>query len=158
MSTRLTGCLYRMTTYREADLASFDTSFDVQIHHPRFLECVGAPESDRLLGRPPAEWLSVMDRRDALRGIATAEGRQACVIELDGITPIGDCVTPHIDGGPAHRVWPGAFPFGGIDDAAPVPHVLWVSTQMEALALWCPSVGLVRPGTDTALHDDDYPG
>ena len=53
----LTGCPYRMTTHREADIASVDTSFGVQVHHPRFLECVGSPESARLLGRPPAEWL-----------------------------------------------------------------------------------------------------
>ena len=33
---------------------------------PRFQECVGAPESARLLGRPPAEWLQVMDSRDVL--------------------------------------------------------------------------------------------
>ena len=66
ISAELTGCPYRMITYREDDLASVDTSFGVQVHHPRFLECVGSPESARLLGRPPTEWLSVMDRRDAL--------------------------------------------------------------------------------------------
>ena len=37
ISAGLTGCPYRMMTYREADLASVDTSFGVQIHHPRFL-------------------------------------------------------------------------------------------------------------------------
>ena len=55
ISTGLTGCPYRMTTYRVADLASVDTSFGVQIHHPRFLECVGAPESARLLGHSPTK-------------------------------------------------------------------------------------------------------
>ena len=55
ISTGLTGCPYHMTTYRENDLASVTTSFGVQIHHPLFLECVGAPESARLLGHPPAE-------------------------------------------------------------------------------------------------------
>ena len=44
------------------------------------------------------------------RGVA---GRQAHVVEADGITPICDCVTLHVDGYPEHRVWPGAFPFGG---------------------------------------------
>ena len=62
----LTGCPYHIKTYRKANLANVDTSFGVQIHHPRFLKCVGAPESARLLGRPPAEWLSIMDCRDAL--------------------------------------------------------------------------------------------
>ena len=51
----LSGCPYWMTTYRDCDLACVDTSFGVQIYHPRFLECVEAPESARLLGRPPVE-------------------------------------------------------------------------------------------------------
>ena len=58
---------YRMTTYREEDIANVDMLFCVQVHYPRFLECVGAPESTRLLGRPPAEWLQVMDNQDVLR-------------------------------------------------------------------------------------------
>ena len=55
ISAGLTGCPYCMTSYREEDIASID--FGVQAHHPRFLESVGAPESTRLLGRPPVEWL-----------------------------------------------------------------------------------------------------
>ena len=55
-----------MTTYHEEDVAHVDTSFGVQLHHPRFLECIGAPESAWLLGRPPAEWLQVMDPNDVL--------------------------------------------------------------------------------------------
>ena len=37
----------------------------VQLHHPRFLEHIGALESARLLGRW-AEWLQVMNRQDVL--------------------------------------------------------------------------------------------
>ena len=36
ISAGLTGCHYRMTTYREDDIASVDSSFGVQVHHPRF--------------------------------------------------------------------------------------------------------------------------
>ena len=55
-----------MTTYRLEDVAQMDTSFAMQLHHPRFLECIGAPESARLLRRPPAEWLQKMDRQEVL--------------------------------------------------------------------------------------------
>ena len=51
-----------MTTYHEEDVDHVDTMFGVQLHHPRFLECIGEPESARLLGHPPAEWLQVMNR------------------------------------------------------------------------------------------------
>ena len=66
MSTRLPGCPYRMTTYREWDVARVDPKFGVQAHHPRFLECIGAPESARLLGRSPVDWVHEMDRQDIL--------------------------------------------------------------------------------------------
>ena len=43
----LPGCPYRMTSYREEDIAEVDPTFGVQLHHPRFLECIGATESAR---------------------------------------------------------------------------------------------------------------
>ena len=44
-----------MTTYREEDIASVDSSFGVQVHHPRFLECIGASTQMAAMGlwRPP---------------------------------------------------------------------------------------------------------
>ena len=49
------GCAYRFTTYRESDFADNDGQFGLPLHHPRFLEWVGAPEFARLLGRDPSE-------------------------------------------------------------------------------------------------------
>ena len=43
-----------------------DTPFGLQVHHPHFLEWVGALESACLLGRPPAECLHVMSREQTL--------------------------------------------------------------------------------------------
>ena len=37
----LPGCPYRMTSYREEDIAEVDPTFGVQLHHPHFLECIG---------------------------------------------------------------------------------------------------------------------
>ena len=122
---------------RHADLASVDTAFGVQIHHPQFVECVGAPESARLLdrcygppGRPPS-------------GVATTKGRRAHVVELDGFTPICDCVTPHADGGSAHHVLPAAFPFGR-------PH-RWKRWDFSALRLdWSGPDRILRSMAKTA--------
>ena len=41
------------------------------------------------------------------------------------------------------------FPSGAVNDAAPVPRVLRVSTHMAAMSLWRPPVGLGGPGMDT---------
>ena len=47
-----------------------------------------------LPGRPPC-------------GVAIAEGRRAHVVKPDGATSVRNRITPHVDRGPAHRVWPG---------------------------------------------------
>ena len=147
ISAGLTGCPYRMTTYRKADLASVDTSFGVQIHHPRFLECIGAPESARLLGQPPAEWLSIMDSRDALRATFQLQ-REAGLMSsnLTVYTNMRPCLARSY------------IPVGVVEEAAPVARVLRASTQMEVMGLWQSPVGLVGSGPDTAPHDEDCPG
>ena len=66
ISDRRPGCPYHMTSYREEYVAEVDPEFWVQLHHPHFLACIGAPESARLLGRSPAEWVRTMDRQDVM--------------------------------------------------------------------------------------------
>ena len=48
--SQLPRCPYRMMSYRVEDVDDVDPAFGVQLHNPRFLECIGAPESARLLG------------------------------------------------------------------------------------------------------------
>ena len=43
------GFAFRCTTHRISDFACPSTEFGLPLHHPRFLEWVGAPESTRLL-------------------------------------------------------------------------------------------------------------
>ena len=62
----LLGCQYRMTSYDTAALTDVDPAFGLQLHHPRFLEYVRAPELARLLSRPPEYWLHHMDREEAV--------------------------------------------------------------------------------------------
>ena len=126
ISAGLTGCPYRMTTYREADLTS------VHFHHPRFLECVGAPESARLLGRPPTKWLNVMDRRDA--GLMASN---LTVLHHNAIA------LQHMSWDVLHTVFgQEIIPLGVVEEAALVPRVIRASTQMEAMGIWRPPVGL----------------
>ena len=47
ISTGLPGCPYRMTSYTGTALADADETYGLQLHHPRFLEFIGAPESAR---------------------------------------------------------------------------------------------------------------
>ena len=61
----LPGCPNRMTSYWVEEVADIDPAFGVQLHHLRFLKCIGA-QSARLLGHSPAEWVRSMDRQDVM--------------------------------------------------------------------------------------------
>ena len=44
ISTSMPGCPYRMTSYTGSAIVDADTRYGLQLHHPRFLEFIGAPE------------------------------------------------------------------------------------------------------------------
>ena len=50
------GCAFRCATHRISDFAPPSGEFGLPLHHPRFLEWVGAPEFARLMGPRPDAW------------------------------------------------------------------------------------------------------
>ena len=54
VATGLPGCPYRITSYTGPAVADTNPVFGMQLHHPRFLKFIGAPESARLLYHSPA--------------------------------------------------------------------------------------------------------
>ena len=60
-------CLFRMTSYDvESGGPNFAPDYGVQLHDPRLLEYVGAPESARLTSCSPEYWVHHMGREKAL--------------------------------------------------------------------------------------------
>ena len=55
--TGLPGCPYRITSYTGTTLSDANATYGLQLHHPRFLEFIGAPESARLLNHSPSFWV-----------------------------------------------------------------------------------------------------
>ena len=55
VTTGLPGCPY--TSYAGPALADMNPAFGLQLHHPRFLEFIGALESARLLYHSPSFWV-----------------------------------------------------------------------------------------------------
>ena len=49
VTTGLPGYPYRITSYNGPAISDMNPAFGLQLHHPRFLEFIGAPESARLL-------------------------------------------------------------------------------------------------------------
>ena len=112
-----------------------DTPFGPQVHHPQFLEWVGATESARLLGPQPGEWLRVMSweqtlhaalqlQRDASLMFSNLNVLQQYALNLH-------CTASDILQSVFGRHY---FPFSAVDDAAPVPRVLRASSHMAAMA------------------------
>ena len=66
VATGLPGCPYRITSYTGPAVGDTNPAFGIQLHHPRFLEFIGAPESARLLYRSPTFWVQNMDTEDAV--------------------------------------------------------------------------------------------
>ena len=56
------GCAFRIITYRPSDYAQPFGKYGLPLHHPRFREWIGAPESSRLLDKGPSVWLRSLSR------------------------------------------------------------------------------------------------
>ena len=66
IKTGLPGCLYRFTSYSGPAFSDLNTAFGLQLHHPTFLEFVGAPESARLLYHSPTFWVDQLGEEQAM--------------------------------------------------------------------------------------------
>ena len=122
ISDGLPGCSYHMTSYQEEDAAEVDPTFCVQLHHPRFLECIGAPESARLLGRSSAEWVQTIDRQDIMAAALQLQwdaGLMASNLQVLGqyVTSLNRMSSEVL----RLAFGPEVFPSDAVDNAAPVP-------------------------------------
>ena len=99
-----------MTSYRDEDQSSVDSPFSVHLHHPQFIEWVGAPESARLLNPLPAEWLKVKNRRDTLHAALQLQ-RDANLMSSNLTVLHQYAITLNRMSTPL-RVWPGVLQFG----------------------------------------------
>ena len=66
ISMGLPGCPYRITSYTGTSLSDANETYGLQLHHPRFLEFIGAPESARLLNHSPSFWVDRLGEESAM--------------------------------------------------------------------------------------------
>ena len=66
INTSMPGCPYRMTSYTGTAMVDADTTYGLQLHHPQFLEFIGAPESARLLNQSPSFWVDRLGQESAM--------------------------------------------------------------------------------------------
>ena len=60
------GCPYWITSYNGLAIADMNPAFGLQLHHPQFLEFIGAPESVRLLYHSPTFWVDRLGDENAM--------------------------------------------------------------------------------------------
>ena len=115
-------------TYRDLDFAS--PQFGLPLHHPRFLEWVGAPESARLLDRDPDAWIWLLSRVQTIDATRQLH-RDACLMtsNLNVLDQYVLCLQRTLT--KLHE-----FPSAAVASAAPVPRVGRASIHMEAMGLW----------------------
>ena len=90
------GCQFRMTSYDvEIGGPDFSLAYGVQLHDPRLLEYVGAPESARLMSRSPEYWVHHMGREKAR---SAALQLQHDTVERPGPAAVSDSAKPDIVG------------------------------------------------------------
>ena len=66
LETGLPGCPYRFSESGGQPFSDGNPAFGLQLHHPRFLEFVGAPESARLLDCSPTFWVDQLGKEQAM--------------------------------------------------------------------------------------------
>ena len=66
LETELPGCPYRFSESGELSFTDGNPAYGLQLHHPRFLELVGAPESARILDCSPTFWVDQLGKEQAM--------------------------------------------------------------------------------------------
>ena len=92
--TDMPGCRYRMTSYDSAEVADMDPAYGLQLHHPRFLEFVEAPDLARLLTRSPSHWVANLDRDNAVS--AALQLQHDAGLMSSNLQVLGQLVTWHL--------------------------------------------------------------
>ena len=144
----LPGCRYRMTFYDSAEVAGVDPAYGLQLHHPRFLKYVGAPESARLLTRTPEHWVHTMDM-DV--GVAAAlqlqRGRGAHVLQSSGSGTICEFFELDVIRVDENGFWGRGVPIGCCErHFAGTPGIHRAAEYMAGMGLWRPPHGPGIPG------------
>ena len=66
LETGLPGCPYRFSESGGLPFTDGNPAYGLQLHHPWFLELVGAPESARLLDCSPTFWVDQLGKEQAM--------------------------------------------------------------------------------------------
>ena len=143
INTSMPGCPYRMTSYTGTALVDADTTYGLQLHHPRFLEFIGAPESARLLNNSPSFWV---DRLGQERAMAAAVNLQRDAGFMMSKLQILEQFVMSLHRMSAEMLSIGVdhvvFPVEEVDKLSVMPRAQRAAQYMTVMGLWRPPSGL----------------
>ena len=130
VTTGLPGCPYRIMAYNGPVLSDMNPAFGLQLHHPRFLEFIGAPDSAWLLYHSPSFWV---DRLGEECVMAAAVNLQFSQFD----TSLHRMSSEMMSNGIGRAVFPAA----DIADLSSAPRAPRAAKYMAAMGLWRPQTG-----------------
>ena len=137
----LSGCLYRITSYTGPEVADTNPEYGIQLHHPRFLEFIRAPESARLLYRSPTFWVQRMGEEDAMAAAINLQRDAGVMTNLQilsqFVTSLHWMSTEMLNLGMGHVV----FPSQEVTSLPPAPRAPRAAQYVAAIGLWHPQMG-----------------
>ena len=147
VTTGLQGCPYRITSYTGPALSDMNPAFGLQLHHPRFLEFIGVPESARLLHHSPSFWVDRLGEECAMAAAVNLQ-RDAGLM-MSNLQILSQFVMS------LHRmslemmsigIGCVVFPANEISDLSTAPRAPQAIKYMAAMGLWHPQTGPGDPG------------
>ena len=147
VTTGLPGCPYRITSYTGPAVADTNPAFGLQLHHPRFLEFIGAPESARLLYHSPSFWVDRLGEEDAMAAAVNLPRDAGIMLSnlqilLQFVTSVHRMSSEMMALGMGRVV----FPSKEIADLSTAPRAPRATKYMAAMGLWRPQTGPGDPG------------
>ena len=147
ISTGMPGCPYRMTSYTGTAQVDADATYGLQLHHPRFLEFIGAPESARLLNQSPSFWVNRFDQECAMAAAVNLQRDAGLMMSnlqilAQFVTSLHRMSSDMLSIGVDHVV----FPVEEVEKLSMMPTAQRAAKYMTAMGLWRPPSGLGAPG------------
>ena len=122
-------------------------AFGLQLHHPQFLEFIGAPESAQLLYHSPAFCVDRLGEECAM-AVAVNLQRDAGLMlsNLQILSHFGTSLHRMSSEMMSIGIGPVVFPTNKIADLSTTPRVPRAAKYMAVMGLWRPQTGPDDPG------------
>ena len=134
ITTGLPGCPYRIMSYIGTTLSDANTTYGLQLHHPRFLEFIGAPQSARLLNHSPSFWVDRLGEECAMAAAVNLQRDASLMMSnpqilAQFVTALHRMSSEMMSIGVGHVV----FPTEGVADLSMTPRAQRAAKYMTAM-------------------------